>query len=42
MDDYAYADNAAVFWDLYGEQGFPDPHDDFGNGAAATRPACSI
>ena len=23
MDDYAYADNAAVFWDLYGEQGFP-------------------
>ena len=23
MDDYAYADNAAVFWDLYGEKGFP-------------------
>ncbi|MBX7481835.1 helicase HerA-like domain-containing protein [Qipengyuania qiaonensis] len=23
MDDYTYADNAAVFWDLYGEQGFP-------------------
>ncbi|MBU2340151.1 MAG: DUF853 domain-containing protein, partial [Alphaproteobacteria bacterium] len=23
MTDYAYADNAAVFWDLYGEQGFP-------------------
>ncbi len=23
MGDYAYADNAAVFWDLYGEQGFP-------------------
>ena len=23
MADYAYADNAAVFWDLYGEQGFP-------------------
>ena len=23
MDDYAYADNAVVFWDLYGEQGFP-------------------
>ncbi len=23
MDEYAYADNAAVFWDLYGEQGFP-------------------
>ena len=23
MDDYAYADNAAVFWDLYGEQGSP-------------------
>ncbi|MFW2349748.1 helicase HerA-like domain-containing protein [Qipengyuania sp.] len=23
MEDYAYADNAAVFWDLYGEQGFP-------------------
>ena len=23
MDDYAYADNAAVFWDLYGEQFSP-------------------
>ena len=23
MDDYAYADNATVFWDLYGEKGFP-------------------
>ena len=23
MEDYAYKDNAAVFWDLYGEQGFP-------------------
>ena len=23
MDDYAYADNPAVFWDLYGEQGHP-------------------
>ena len=23
MTDYGYADNAAVFWDLYGEQGFP-------------------
>ena len=23
MDDYAYADNAAVFWDLFGEKGFP-------------------
>ncbi|MCP2018265.1 MAG: DUF853 family protein [Erythrobacter sp.] len=23
LEDYAYADNAAVFWDLYGEQGFP-------------------
>ena len=23
MDDYTYADNAAVFWDLYGEKGFP-------------------
>ena len=23
MTDYAYADNAAVFWDLYGEQGHP-------------------
>ena len=23
MDDYAYADNAVVFWDLWGEQGFP-------------------
>ena len=23
MDDYAYADNAAVFWDLYGDKGFP-------------------
>ncbi|MBK62534.1 MAG: ATP-binding protein [Altererythrobacter sp.] len=23
MEDYAYADNAAVFWDLYGEKGFP-------------------
>ena len=23
MEDYAYADNAAVFWDLYGEQGHP-------------------
>ena len=23
MEDYTYADNAAVFWDLYGEKGFP-------------------
>ncbi|QPC98878.1 helicase HerA-like domain-containing protein [Qipengyuania soli] len=23
MTDYVYADNAAVFWDLYGEKGFP-------------------
>ncbi|WP_341710949.1 helicase HerA-like domain-containing protein [Erythrobacter sp.] len=23
MDNYAYADNAAVFWDLFGEKGFP-------------------
>src|SRR6056300_841021 len=23
MDEYAYTDNAAVFWDLYGEKGFP-------------------
>ena len=23
MDDYAYADNPAVFWDLYGQQGHP-------------------
>ncbi|MBX7494826.1 DUF853 domain-containing protein [Qipengyuania sp. 6B39] len=23
MEDYAYKDNAAVFWDLYGEKGFP-------------------
>ena len=23
MDDYAYADNPVVFWDLYGEQGHP-------------------
>jgi len=23
MDDYAYSDNPAVFWDLYGEQGHP-------------------
>ncbi|MCF8882825.1 DUF853 domain-containing protein [Erythrobacter sp. SN021] len=23
MEDYAYADNATVFWDLYGEKGFP-------------------
>lgn len=23
MDDYAYCDNPAVFWDLYGEQGHP-------------------
>ncbi|WP_369026290.1 helicase HerA-like domain-containing protein [Qipengyuania sp. RANM35] len=23
MTDYTYADNAAVFWDLYGEKGFP-------------------
>ncbi len=23
MEDYAYADNASVFWDLYGEKGFP-------------------
>ena len=23
MVDYAYADNSAVFWDLYGEKGFP-------------------
>ena len=23
MSDYAYADNAAVFWDLYGDKGFP-------------------
>ncbi|WP_410001650.1 helicase HerA-like domain-containing protein [Sphingosinicella rhizophila] len=23
IDDYAYADNAAVLWDLYGEQGHP-------------------
>ncbi len=23
MSDYAYADNAAVFWDLYGEKGMP-------------------
>lgn len=23
MADYSYADNAAVFWDLYGEKGFP-------------------
>ncbi|WP_443969773.1 helicase HerA-like domain-containing protein [Sphingobium sp. CR28] len=23
MSDYVYADNPAVFWDLYGEQGFP-------------------
>jgi DNA helicase HerA-like ATPase len=23
MEGYAYADNAAVFWDLYGEKGFP-------------------
>ena len=23
MNDYAYADNPAVFWDLYGEQGHP-------------------
>ncbi|MEX0342986.1 MAG: helicase HerA-like domain-containing protein [Erythrobacter sp.] len=23
MEDYAYSDNAAVFWDLYGEKGFP-------------------
>ena len=23
MDDFAYADNPAVFWDLYGEQGHP-------------------
>lgn len=23
MDDYGYSDNAAVFWDLYGEQGHP-------------------
>ena len=23
MEDYAYADNAAVFWDLYGEKGHP-------------------
>ena len=23
MDEYAYSDNAAIFWDLYGEQGHP-------------------
>ncbi len=23
MDDFAYSDNAAIFWDLYGEQGHP-------------------
>jgi DNA helicase HerA-like ATPase len=23
MDDYGYSDNAAVFWDLYGEKGHP-------------------
>jgi DNA helicase HerA-like ATPase len=23
LDDYAYSDNPAVFWDLYGEQGHP-------------------
>ena len=23
MDDYAYSDNSAIFWDLYGEQGHP-------------------
>lgn len=23
LENYAYADNAAVFWDLYGEMGFP-------------------
>ncbi|MFV0644365.1 MAG: helicase HerA-like domain-containing protein [Sphingomonadaceae bacterium] len=23
MDDYAYSDNPAIFWDLYGEQGHP-------------------
>ncbi len=23
MEDYAYSDNPAVFWDLYGEQGHP-------------------
>ena len=23
MDDYAYADNPVIFWDLYGEQGHP-------------------
>ena len=23
MSDFAYADNAATFWDLYGEKGFP-------------------
>jgi DNA helicase HerA-like ATPase len=23
MDDYAYSDNPAVFWDLYGQQGHP-------------------
>ena len=23
MEDYEYSDNAAVFWDLYGEKGFP-------------------
>ena len=35
MDDYAYADNPAIFWDLYGEQGASDPHHDLGNGAVA-------
>ncbi len=37
MDDYAYSDNPAVFWDLYGEQGHPDPHDHIRNGPAAAR-----
>ena len=23
MEDYAYSDNPAIFWDLYGEQGHP-------------------
>ncbi len=35
--DYAYADNPAIFWDLFGEQGHPIRTTDQRNGAAAAR-----
>ena len=36
---WAYADTPVQFWDLYGEQGHPDPHYHLRDGAAAAFPA---